>query len=80
MGADTLKMNFEALEEQLRDVRRSMGLDAPVAPPAPEAVAPTATRTDAVTTVGSRPRRPVWDLLFLAAAWSGLIVLVVQAL
>ncbi len=78
MATDTLKASFDALEAQLRDVQRSIGLEVPDEPPAAPAMpaAPAA----ASATAGSRRRPPVWDLVFLGMAWAGLIALVAQAL
>jgi hypothetical protein len=81
MATDTLKVSFDALDAQLRDVRRSIGLEVPDEPPAaPEPPVETAFIAAASATTGSRRRPPVWDLVFLGMAWAGLIALVAQAL
>jgi len=81
MATDTMKVSFDALEAQLREVRRSIGLDVPderpVAPVAAPARKVRAARTG--TTAATR-RPPVWDLVFLIAAWAGMVALVAQAL
>jgi hypothetical protein len=70
---------FDGLEDRLRAIRREIGLGdvGPVARAHPMGPAPDvvliASATDA-------RRAPIWDLLLLGVAWSGLVALVVQAL
>ena len=81
MAADTLKVSFDALEAQLRDFRRSIGLDVPDERPVAPVVEPARLVRSARSEVTAATRRPpVWDLVFLGVAWAGLVSLVVQAL
>ncbi len=81
MATDTLTVSFDTLEAQLREVRRSIGLDLRDERPAAPAAAPARTvRAARPDTAAVTRRPPVWDLVFLIAAWAGMVALVAQAL
>jgi hypothetical protein len=84
--AEPVASGFDVLEDRLRAIRQQVGLggeDAAAVIATRGARAAAAGRpADVVrlaTSAGAR-RAPVWDLLLLGAAWSGLAALVVLAL
>ncbi len=77
-GAATSDPRFDALEEQLRGLRRSLGIDGdPVAVPHLDPAFDASSRPQVQHTPD--PGRGLGiDLFLLAVGWSGLIVLIVR--
>jgi hypothetical protein len=83
-SAEPIAAGFDGLEDRLRAIRRDIGLgDVGLADVGWIARARATGRLPgvvAIATATDTRRAPIWDLLLLGVAWSGLVALVVQAL